>query len=518
MDIFTRRFMGPLGPWSADQVTVAIVAAASLCMLSAVGLGIYRVWFHPLSVFPGPKHLAVSNISEQWKSHVRGNWIYEVADLHRRYGPIVRTGPNRIALDGTIGWPQVFAHKSGMPEFTKCPDFVFKGDSHSLIGSCTTENHRRQRRTLAHAFSDAALKEQEAIITKYIDLLLNQLGKYTESGDAINIVDWLNFTTFDIIGDLTFSDPFHSLEGGAYAPFVRNFFRGIRGIARQRLITFYPLLRPVIYFMFGNKDFVIEQETREMSMSKAQSRMAFGAEPKDGRRDLSSYMLAKDRDGNKKLTDHEILVNSPILVGAGSETTATALSGFTFYVGNSPIVYERLAREIRETFKEESEINMNSAGRLEYLHAVLEETLRVYPPAAETPPRISPGAYIEGKWIPKGTYCSVYQWATFRNPENFANPDSFVPERWLPASHPLHDPIYLNDNKAVFKPFSFGSRDCIGKNLAYSEMRVVAARLMHRFDFELAPGQEKWHESQHTFVVWSKGALNVHLRPRTKAN
>ncbi|ETS85182.1 hypothetical protein PFICI_03207 [Pestalotiopsis fici W106-1] len=502
------------GSWSADQANLAAFAVAILFLFSVIAIGIYRIWFHPLSVFPGPKHLAITSLPEQWNSHIRGTWFREVANLHRRYGPIVRTGPNRIALDGSIGWPQVFAHKTGMPEFTKSPDFNFKGDYHSMIGASTTETHRRQRRTLAHAFSDAALKEQETIITKYIDLLLDQLGKKTENGSTVNIVDWLNFTTFDIIGDLTFSDPFHSLEGGVYSAFVLNFFKGVRGGARHRLMTFYPLMKPIIYLIFGKEDLAIEKATREMGMAKAQSRMSLGAEPKDGRRDFSSYMLAKDHNGAKKMSDFEVLFNSPILIGAGSETTATALSGFIFYVGSNPIVYERLVHEVRDAFNDEGEINMNSAGRLEYLHAVLEEILRVYPPAAETPPRISPGAYIEGKWIPKGTYCSVYQWATFRNPDNFANPDSFVPERWLPASHPLYDPIYSNDDKAVFKPFSFGSRDCIGKNLAYSEMRVVAARLLYRFDYELAPGQEKWHESQHTFVVWSKGALNIHLRPR----
>lgn len=69
----------------------------------------------------------------------------------------------------------------------------------------------------------------------------------------------------------------------------------------------------------------------------------------------------------------------------------------------------------------------------------------------------------------------------------------------------------------MFKPFSFGSRDCIGKNLAYSEMRVIIARLLWRYDFRLAPGQEGWQDAQHTFLVWSKGALNIHLQPRTIA-
>lgn len=65
----------------------------------------------------------------------------------------------------------------------------------------------------------------------------------------------------------------------------------------------------------------------------------------------------------------------------------------------------------------------------------------------------------------------------------------------------------------MFKPFSFGSRDCIGKNLAFAEMRLVIARLLYRFDFKLEPGQEGWHK-QRSFALWEKGPLNVKLHLR----
>lgn len=111
------------------------------------------------------------------------------------------------------------------------------------------------------------------------------------------------------------------------------------------------------------------------------------------------------------------------------------------------------------------------------------------------------------------TRISVYQWATFRNPKHFAEPESFCPERWLPESHQLYDPRFAGDNKVVFKPFSYGTRDCMGKNLAYSEMRLIAARIMWRFDVEIS-GQKDWHNNQRAFVVWEKGPLNATLKQR----
>lgn len=101
----------------------------------------------------------------------------------------------------------------------------------------------------------------------------------------------------------------------------------------------------------------------------------------------------------------------------------------------------------------------------------------------------------------------MYQWATFRNPDNFVEADKYRPERWLPESHPCYDRKFEQDNKAVFQPFSHGPRNCIGKNLAYSELRVITARLLYRFDYRIEPGQEDWHNNMSTYVVWEKPPL-----------
>ncbi|KAK2477201.1 hypothetical protein H9L39_12425 [Fusarium oxysporum f. sp. albedinis] len=226
-----------------------------------------------------------------------------------------------------------------------------------------------------------------------------------------------------------------------------------------------------------------------MSMEKAKPRVALGEQPFEGRRDFMTYMLRRCKEGVTAMSETELLVNSSIVIGAGSETTATALSGAFFYNWHTP------------------------AAQLQYLHACIEETLRIYPPAAETPPRVCPGATIGGKYIPKGTVVTVYQWATFRNPSNFADPDSFQAERWLPKTHALYDEKYAGDKRAVFKPFSYGARDCIGKNLAYAELRVILSHILFKFDFELKPGQSDWHEKQTSFL-WDKDPLNITLKLR----
>lgn len=87
---------------------------------------------------------------------------------------------------------------------------------------------------------------------------------------------------------------------------------------------------------------------------------------------------------------------------AGSETTATTLSAVTYFLMKHPKVYSRFKAEIREKFAQYTDITSNAVGGLPYFHAVINETMRLYPPVPFGPPRLSPGAYVDGKFVPKG--------------------------------------------------------------------------------------------------------------------
>ncbi|KAK1981748.1 cytochrome P450 [Colletotrichum cereale] len=498
-------------------ITLVPVAIGSFILVVVI----YRVWLSPLARIPGPRLLAASDIINQWHSNVTGTFPREVAKLHRQYGPIVRVGPNRSAVDGSIGYPQVFGIRAakGMTgeSFKKVLNYVSPFDDLTILG-CNNDDHRRLRRQLAHAFSEAALREQEGVIVHQMGLLLEQLTRRAQSGETVDVVTWMNYTFFDIIGDLTFAKSFKSLESGETHPYIRNFFGGVIGSGYARFLMVYPYLSYPFALILGGKELQtamkLSGENSKMGYELSQSRMQMGAEPADGRRDFMTYMLRKTRDGEQGMSTTEIMNNSSVLVGAGSETTASAMSFFFYTSGLNPEKKKILQDEIRSAFSDESSISLTACGQLEYLQAFIEETLRMFPPTAETPPRVSPGAELDGKFIPSGTVIHVYPWATFRNPDNFVDPDSFRPERWLSPSHPRFDERYANDNRACFKPFSYGPRDCIGKNLAYSEMRLLISRILYRFDYNLLPGQERWHDSQNSFLIWNKSPLKVQFSLR----
>ncbi|KAK6222910.1 hypothetical protein LQW54_000721 [Pestalotiopsis sp. IQ-011] len=409
------------------------------------------------------------------------------------------------------GWPDVFAPRGNAPEFEKTIQF-YQLDSRVGLFPTYKDDHRRQRRLLAHAFSSAALQEQEGYVKYYVDLLVDRLRSQMEQGKVVDMTKWYNYTTFDIIGELAFADPFNSLANSDYHPWVALIFSSIKAGGIKMFIDHYWLLKPLISLAFGSdiRKFV---ESRELAKQKTEKRLAQGVNEK--RKDFMTYILRHNSDG-KGMTHDEILVNCLALIVAGSETTATALSGLTFHLAQNPEAYQRLASEIRSTFVSEEDIDMNSTARLPYLQACLEEVLRIYPPAAETPPRISPGETVGGQFVPKGTYITIYQWPTHHSPRNFIDPEKFAPERWLPMKHPLYDPRYSADNKGACKPFSYGPRDCLGKNLAYAEMRLVVTKMLWNFDLELMPGQDDWVSRQRVFIVYNKSPLMIRLKPASK--
>jgi cytochrome P450 len=118
--------------------------------------------------------------------------------------------------------------------------------------------------------------------------------------------------------------------------------------------------------------------------------------------DLIMHMMRAHEDGERGMYENEIHINVGFLIPAGSETTTTALAGLFYYLGRNPEVYKVLAHEIHGVFKSEDDIHIKTTVTLQYLIAVIEETLRMYPPGAETPPRVSPGDIVGGYYIPEG--------------------------------------------------------------------------------------------------------------------
>ena len=204
-------------------------------------------------------------------------------------------------------------------------------------------------------------------------------------------------------------------------------------------------------------------------------------------------------DKKTGMSRDEMTSNASNLVLAGSETTATLMSGCIYQLCKNPEVQRLAAKEIREAFTSDQDIDLFSTSQLKYTLAVLEETMRIYPPVPTQTNRTVPagGDTVMGQYLPAGTTISLPQYIAHHYPPYWTKAEEFHPERFLGAEE------FKNDNFEVMQPFSVGPRNCIGRNLAYSEMRLILARFLWNFDVELDEERMEGREwtDQKTFVL-----------------
>ncbi|RYP59422.1 hypothetical protein DL769_008539 [Monosporascus sp. CRB-8-3] len=503
--------MAPLN--IGGPANLAVVAGA-LVLLSVVARALYNVFLHPLRSFPGPLLWRASPLPRIYWLLI-GRLPRKIAELHAEYGPVLRIMPDELAFNSPDAWNDIYGHrKHGAGEFPKDGRFYSRSEAHSLIFS-TREEHGALRRALSHGFSERSMRAQEPMIGAYVDLLIRRLrenseaaahsaggngkGEVAPASVRVNMREWLNWTTFDVIGDLGFGSSFGCLEKSDYHPWVRLIAHTISSVAVSISLNYLGLKSLVRYYAGHGS----EGKQWKLVRAKLRKRMELGVE----RPDLIEGLIRKKDDLH--LSFEDLTMNADILIFAGSETTATLLSGVVFLLTSHPDKLAKVAEEVRTTFNSEEEIGLNSVSRLSYMLACLNEALRCYPPVATGLPRLVPkgGAYVAGQFIPESTAVSVWQWAINRDPKYWTEPTKFTPERFL------GDPRYAGDRLDAMQPFSVGPRNCIGKNLAYAEMRLILARILWNFDMALEDDSRDWLKVQKCYTLWDKPPLNVRLTP-----
>ncbi|WDK16631.1 cytochrome P450 [Colletotrichum graminicola] len=489
---------------SSVQLAVALPTfLLALVIIRLLWNVVYNVYFHPLRDYPGPKlfaatHIPFSRMIISGKSHKR------LAELHKQHGPFVRLGPNTIDCADPRAFKDLMGHSKGGGGVENGKDPINTRNRPRSIINSGREDHARIRRVLSHGFSAQSMVEQQPLIQKQIDMLVQRLHEHCENGSKpLNMVAWYNYTTFDIIGDLALGEPFGCLERSDYHPWVASIFNAIHATVYRNQFGRYWITQSFARRLIPKRLKEGLEFHDQTSHEKIQRRMALG----ESRPDFVQSMMMKE--GSLAMSELEVEETANTLIIAGSETTASVLSGVTFFLTTHPDAMAKLVEEVRTSFSSEKEIDVLSVQKLRYMLAVLDESMRLYPVVPIGLTRIvKPGGdYICGRFVPGGTRVLVSQWPMYHNEKHFAQPESFIPERWL------GDARFTDDYKSALQPFSVGPRNCIGRNLAMSEMRVILARVIWNFDMEIAEDSRNWTE-QELFGLWKKGPLNVYLTPR----
>ncbi|KAK0637910.1 Averantin hydroxylase [Lasiodiplodia hormozganensis] len=488
-----------------------ITCIAALIIAHTIGTIVYNLYFHPLSAYPGPRSAACTNLA-YWRAAFAGDLVPWIRAAHEQYGETVRLGPNTLSYTHPQAWKDIY----GQQKRTNPKDTLYYpphlNGRHAVNALPSDADHARLRRVFAPAFSPAALRAQTPqILTPFADLLVRNMRKASKQ----DLVTLLTCTTMDITSDLTFGAPLGLLattddQTAQYTPWVAAIFGWLKAADLSRVGIEYPWLGALAKALTPPS---LQRAARlhfGEAAARVDERVARGA---GERPDLWGYVLREQEKGEEEkkkkgevMDVEDMYANATIFMLAGSETSATLLSGLVWLLCRNQEKMEKLCAEVRG--QEGGELDVEALPRMKYLAACIEEALRLYPPLPIGPPREvhRDGNIICGKWVPGKTRVGVAQYTAYHSSLYFKDPEEFIPERWLPGTG------YDDDRRDVVQPFSYGPRNCIGKTLAYQEMRIILAKILWNFDLKLCPESDGWI-NQKSYTLWQKDPLWVDAMP-----
>jgi cytochrome P450 len=229
------------------------------------------------------------------------------------------------------------------------------------------------------------------------------------------------------------------------------------------------------------------------------------AHPDPGRNDILSLLVGAQGAGGEEFTDTEIRDQVMTLMFAGHDTSTSTLTFMLHELARHPEVTRRLHAEQDEVLGGASPTALQLEKEMPYLDMVLDEVLRLYPPAWIGPRRAIREYEFGGYTVPRGAYVNYCSWASQRLPEVFPQPEAFIPERFTrerKASLP----------RGAYVPFGGGSRICIGKRFGQTEVKLVATKLLQTLRVESLPGRTVTIRQMPTLSP--RGGLRMRVLPR----
>jgi cytochrome P450 len=228
------------------------------------------------------------------------------------------------------------------------------------------------------------------------------------------------------------------------------------------------------------------------------------ADPAAGGRDVLSLLLAARGEAGEAFTDREVRDQVMTLIFAGHDTSTSTLTFMMHELARHPEVVARLRAEQEDVLGDEPPTVEKLEGGMPYLEMVLDEVLRLYPPAWIGPRRAVREFEFGGCTVPEGAYVNYCSWASHRIPEVFPDPEAFIPER------------FTRERKAAlprgaYVPFGGGQRICIGKRFGQTEVKLVATMLLQRLRLGALPGRTMTVRQMPTLSP--RGGLKMRVLP-----
>jgi len=346
------------------------------------------------------------------------------------------------------------------------------GDLIPLLGdgllTIDEDYHDRARAIMMPAFHREQIEAATAAMTIEADLAIGALPV----GEVVDVYEWMRNLAMRIaMRALLGLDPDEAGKGAAAAEHFE------RALSYYGIDFHLRLLRgPGSPWQKMNRSRAILDEIVFGEIARRRAR------PDSDRRDILSLLVAARGAGGEEFSDQEIRDQVMTLMFAGHDTSTSTLTFMLHELARHPEVLRHLHEEQDRVLGDAGPTPQQLEKEMPYLEMVLDEVLRLYPPAWIGPRRAVREFEFGGYTVPRGAYVNYCSWASHRLPEVFPEPEAFIPER------------FTRERKAAlprgaYVPFGGGSRICIGKRFGQTEVKLVATKLLQRLRMEALPGR-----------------------------
>ena len=395
---------------------------------------------------------------------------------------------------------------------TQAKDFQ-KSPSYDLLknflgnGLVTSEGDfwKKQRRIAQPVFYKARLTQlvetMGTMSQAYVDRLWKRAKKEREEhrevlGLTVNIAEEMMAITSDIVLQTLFSasqnqDKAHIFHSVTFFQelFIRQLYR--------------PYERPFHGIMGLNRKFDrLKREFDEQILSLIEGRRTLiGEKPNDL---LTMLLEAQDDETGEGMSDLQLRDEAITIYMAGHETSSNALSWTLYLLSQHPEYVQKIQEEEKEVLNGRIP-GIADINRLTFTKQVLEEGMRLYPPAYVVSRQATKDLEIEGISIPKDSIVYMSIFALQRSPKYWKDPLLFRPERFEESK-------IGKRAKMTYLPFGAGARMCIGNHFAMMEMQILLIILLKQFDIQWVPHQDI--QMQTLVTLKPKGGIQLKLIPR----
>ncbi|GAA5991507.1 hypothetical protein JCM10908_005736 [Rhodotorula pacifica] len=454
----------------------------------------YSYFFHPLAGLSGPLRAKTGLGGWMTIRAAKRDFGWELANLHERFGPIVRTGRNSVSVVDPAAVNDLYRFGGAVRD--KAPFYqFFKVTAPSLLATLPHDAHNLARRGVSPAFSMNLLLDLEEFVDAAYDefcaYLDGQIAKSVKGKATVDMGNMLQFLAMDVVGELAFGQSFGLCKAGHdtedYLPMLDAY------TASSCLSGTQPWARPILHRYLTRKLGSSGNAALGQKASLAVSRRLAEIEKASGdesllRKDvLSKLISAKNPDGSP-FSVAQVKVQANSILGAGSDTTSITFRALLAYIIKNKRIYDTVMQELEEAVESGAvsfPITYAAACKLEYFQSCLKETLRLHPAVPWVLPRVIPqgGAVVAGRHFASGVEIGMSPYVFQRRKEAYGeDAEVFRPERWIEAT--------AEERKTMERDliaFGQGNRICVGKNIALMELSKLAPSVLYRYNLSFTP-------------------------------